>query len=60
MSQEEKDKLMFALPAHINSMLTDNYLAGVMLYILKSTKDNVYPEYASEMIGLIKEHTEKV
>ena len=60
MSQEQKDALLFALPARMNNMLTDNVLAGVMLYSLDFAKNNVYPAYASEMIGLIKEHTEKV
>lgn len=61
MSQDKKDDLTRSLPVLINEILGKNEGPFYMvLECLKVIKDQFYEECATDLLKLIKEHTEKV
>lgn len=58
MPQKEKDELIFSLPTHINNILRT--YEGFILECIGNIKNQFYYGCATDLLNLIKEHTEKV
>ena len=60
MFQKEKDELIFSLPTHINNILGTYEGLLSVLECIKNIKNQFYDGCATDLLNLIKEHTEKV
>ena len=60
MPQEKKDELIYSLPRLINDILEKDGPLYMILDCLNSIKGQFYEGYATDLLNLIKGHTENV